>query len=34
VVRPCRAIMTVHDIIPRVMPELVGEQFRQYFTSR
>jgi len=34
VVRPCPAVMTVHDIIPRVMPELVDERFRAYFEER
>ncbi len=33
-VRSCPAVMTVHDIIPRVMPEVVGERFRHYFDSR
>ena len=33
VVRSCPAVMTVHDIIPRVMPEVVDEQFRQYFDA-
>lgn len=34
VVRPCPAVMTVHDIIPRVMPEVVDERFRVYFEVR
>jgi glycosyltransferase involved in cell wall biosynthesis len=34
VVRSCPAAMTIHDIIPRVMPEVVDERFRQYFDAR
>jgi len=34
VVCPAATVMTVHDVIPRVMPEVVDDAFRQYFNDR
>jgi glycosyltransferase involved in cell wall biosynthesis len=33
-VRPCPGVMTVHDVIPRVLPELVDGAFSRYFRDR
>jgi glycosyltransferase involved in cell wall biosynthesis len=34
VVCPCASVMTAHDLIPRVLPELVDTSFRSYFRDR